>query len=425
MLAVAAPAVAAPRLVKGPYLQDLADTSITIMWQLDQVADARVTVTGAGGVRTRDVPGAPLVRAKIDGLQPATRYRYTVQVGDQHWDGEFATAPRPGTDVPFSFVVVGDSVENPDHHRRVIARLAEEVPDFIVGTGDIVDEGYRQDLWQEFFDVAEPIMRDNVFFPALGNHDRQGRNKNANTYTYYFSLPEDQGAGGRYYAFTYASARFIVLDSNLSSFSLNDQTDWLERELIAAREDPSIRHIFAVMHHPTYSISLHGGDIDLRERWGPLFEKYQVTAVFSGHDHTYQRAIANGIHYFVSGGGGAPLYPRRPNPNPIDVAAVKKFERVLHYLRVTVTGDRVEVTAVRADGTTIETTSWTEAWTPPAPVLVSAAGAPDAPRPAAASRAPAIASAPANGSDAPPVWLPVAVGVLVLGAALFVVRTLR
>ena len=89
------------------------------------------------------------------------------------------------------------------------------------------------------------------------------------------------------------------------------------------------------------------------------------------------------------------------------------------------TGDRVEVTAVRADGTTIETTSWTEAWTPPAPVLVSAAGAPDAPRPAAASRAPAIASAPANGSDAPPVWLPVAVGVLVLGAALFVVRTLR
>ena len=82
--------------------------------------------------------------------------------------------------------------------------------------------------------------------------------------------------------------------------------------------------------------------------------------MFSGHDHVYERAEHNGIRYFVTGGGGAPLYPRRPQPNPVDVEAVKKFERVLHYLRVTVTGNRVEVTAVRADGTTIETTSWTD-----------------------------------------------------------------
>ena len=36
-------------------------------------------------------------------------------------------------------------------------------------------------------------------------------------------------------------------------------TAWLERELIAARQDPQLRHIFVVMHHPPFSISLHGG----------------------------------------------------------------------------------------------------------------------------------------------------------------------
>src|SRR5690606_29686647 len=151
-------------------------------------------------------------------------------------------------------------------------------------------------------------------------------------------------------------------------------------ELIAARQDSSIRHIFAVMHHPPFSISLHGGATDLRDRWTPLFEQYGVSAVFSGHDHVYSRAEHDDIHYFITGGAGAPLYPRRPHSSPLDVAAVKKFERVLHYLRVTVTGARIEVTAIRADGTIIETTVWNDGVEPPQPQpsdeapLVAAAG---------------------------------------------------
>ena len=78
------------------------------------------------------------------------------------------------------------------------------------------------------------------------------------------------------------------------------------------------------MHHPPFSISLHGGQRDLRERWTPLFERYGVTAVFSGHDHCYERAERNGVHYFVSGGGGAPLYGRGQRAAAIDKAAAEK-----------------------------------------------------------------------------------------------------
>jgi acid phosphatase type 7 len=411
----------APKMLKGPYLQDLAPTSITVMWQMEPQLPAKLVVDGPGGQKVISVPADRITEAQIEGLEPSSRYRYRVEVGGESWTGEFATAPPVGKDVPFSFIVVGDSRnETMEPHRRIVARMSQEVPDFVLGTGDMVDEGFRQDQWQQFFDVENKLFRDNVYFPALGNHDRQGRGRTADTYRAFFSVPENGNDTERYYAFTYASARFLILDSNAYSFALTDQTAWIERELIAARQDPSIRHIFAVMHHPVFSISLHGGATDLRERWVPLFEQYNVSAVFSGHDHVYTRAENNGMRYFVSGGGGAPLYPRRPKSNPIDVAAVKKFERVFHFLRVTVTGNRIEVTAVRADGTTIETTSWTEGPAPVEPKKIAATGAPPAMSPA-----PPKAAAPSPADEKGMMWLGLGGLVVALGAAVFVVRSLR
>jgi len=420
--AMAGVAAAEPRMLKGPYLQDLAPTSITVMWQLDDPEPATLTVNGPGGEKVLSVPGSRIAEATVDSLVPSSRYRYRVQVGDKSWDGEFATAPPIGKDVPFTFIVVGDSRYGVETHRRVVERMSQEVPDFVLGTGDMVDDGSRQDQWQQFFDIENKFLRDNVYFPAVGNHDRQGRGRTADTYRAYFSVPENGNETERYYAFTYASSRFLILDSNIYSFALTDQTSWLERELVAARQDVAIKHIFVVMHHPPFSISLHGGAKDLRERWTPLFERYQVSAVFSGHDHVYTRAERAGVRYFVTGGGGAPLYPRRPKSSPVDLAAVKKFERVFHFLRVSISSHRVEVTGIRADGTTIETTAWSEGPPPApesAPVLADAAGAPKAVLPAAI--APPITGADAQGSL---LWLIGGVGAL-LAAAVVVVRTLR
>jgi len=413
-------ATAAPKMLKGPYLQDLAPTSITVMWEMDEQVPAKIVINGPGGERTIDVAPDHIVEAKLDKLKPASRYRYKVVVDGTEWAGEFATAPENGKDVPFSFVVYGDSRNGVEQHRRVIDRVAQEVPDFVLGTGDMVDEGFRQDQWQQFFDIESRLLRDNVYFPALGNHDRQGRGRTADTYRAYFSVPENGGDTERYYAFTYGTARFLVLDSNSYSFALTDQTAWIERELIAARQDPLVHHIFVVMHHPPFSISLHGGNVDLRERWTPLFEKYQVSAVFSGHDHVYERAEHNGIHYYVSGGGGAPLYPRRQKSNPIDVEAVKKFERVLHYLRVSISGNRIEVSGVRADGTIIETQSWSDG---PAPDVVKTTGAPASIPPTTMS--PGWTPVVDDGGGGSMLWWALGGGVLVLGAAVVVVRSMR
>jgi hypothetical protein len=353
LLALLVPAVAAGEpFLKGPYLQNVSRTEVTVMWQSDPAAPGRVRV----GATVLDAPATQVHEVRVTGLAPGKRYPYVVECGGKSAGGELVTAPEPSE--PFSFVVFGDTRSNPDQHRALVERVRREVPDFILMTGDMVDDGAKESDWQSFFAVERDLLAENVLFPAVGNHDRHGRTRGADAYRRYFALPADAPDPERYYAMSYGNARLLVLDSNEYSFALTDQTAWLEKELQRAAADPTVAHRFVVMHHPPYSVSIHGGQPELREMWTPIFERYGVDAVFSGHDHVYERAERNGVRYFVSGGGGAPLYPRDPRARPDDVAATIYFERTLNYLRVRVVGGFVEVAAVREDGTLIESVSW-------------------------------------------------------------------
>ena len=325
VLMVSAGDASARSFKKKPYLQNVSKRSVTVMWESSIGTPGAVTLH-TQPPRVIQSSSETVHEVVLDDLSPGRRYRFSVTSGDKSVDGEFATAPETGA--PFSFVVYGDSRSNASAHARVVERVRQEVPDFLLGTGDMVNDGSSEADWSKFFEIEGPLLSDVALFPSLGNHDRQGRGKTASNFRKYFSLPENSPNPERYYSFQYGSARILVLDSNTYSFALTDQTAWIEKELQAARLDEDIEHIFVTMHHPPYSISLHGGQDELREAWTPMFEKYGVDAVFSGHDHVYSRAQKNGIQYFVSGGGGAPLYGRKKKSDPIDKEAVQFFERV-------------------------------------------------------------------------------------------------
>ncbi len=341
---------------KGPYLQNVTTDAISIMWETDGNTTGRAVVRSPGEAdHVVDAPAARLHLARVTGLSAGRRYEYVVQSGSEEARGEFGTAPERSE--PFSFVAFGDTRSNAAMHLDLVERVRLEVPDFILGTGDMVNEGGNGQDWQIFFDVERELLRDNVMFPSLGNHDREPRGfRTAVGFRRFFDVPAE--GPDSHYAFTYGNSRILVLDSNAYSFALTDQTAWLEDQLKKARSDDRIEHVFVSMHHPPFSLAIHGGQPELREMWCPLFEKYAVDAVFSGHDHDYERSELNGVRYFVSGGGGAPLYPRDPRPAKQDVEASIYFERTYNYLRVQVVGDFVEVSAVRDDGTLIESTSW-------------------------------------------------------------------
>jgi hypothetical protein len=71
----------------------------------------------------------------------------------------------------------------------------------------------------------------------------------------------------------------------------NLQTLWLERTLAEARLDPGIDMIVVFMHQCAMSTSApgNGSDLGIRRAWLPLFDRYEVDLVLSGHEHDYER----------------------------------------------------------------------------------------------------------------------------------------
>jgi hypothetical protein len=71
----------------------------------------------------------------------------------------------------------------------------------------------------------------------------------------------------------------------------NLQTIWLEATLAEARRDHSVDMIVVFMHQCAMSTSVpgNGSDLGIRQAWLPLFDRYEVDLVLSGHEHDYER----------------------------------------------------------------------------------------------------------------------------------------
>ena len=78
-------------------------------------------------------------------------------------------------------------------------------------------------------------------------------------------------------------------------------------------------------------------------RSSPLFERYGVQLVVSGHDHDYQRSVPiNGVVYLVTGGAAG---TRRTGEE--DFTAVSFSWH--HFVELAVSRDRLVVRAVNQD----------------------------------------------------------------------------
>ncbi len=173
------------------------------------------------------------------------------------------------------------------------------------------------------------------FQASLGNHDQP-----ANIIYQQFNMN-----GQRYYTYARDNVRFFVLDSTRMD---PKQVEWIEASLRSAREDWKICYF----HHPLYSNARrHGSSVDLRVLLEPIFIKYGVNVVFSGHDHVYERVQPqNGISYFVSGSAGQ---LRRGNMRPTDQTAAY-FDQDQSFMLVEIDGDDMFFQAISRTGKTVD-----------------------------------------------------------------------
>ena len=209
--------------------------------------------------------------------------------------------------------------------------------DLVIMLGDNMYGSQRPaDFVKKFEMPYNLLLKAGVKFQAsLGNHDRPEN----------VLYPPFNMNGQRYYSYARTNVRFFALDSTLMDAK---QLEWLEAALRDAREDWKICYF----HHPLYSnASRHGSSVDLRLVLEPLFVKYGVNVVFSGHDHVYERIKPQkGIYYFVSGAAGQ---LRTGNVDATEQTAAS-FDQDQSFMLVEIAGADMFFQALSRTGKTVD-----------------------------------------------------------------------
>jgi hypothetical protein len=341
-------------LTTGPYLTGLSEAGVDVRFELDRAAGAAVEIThdegGAGGapLTIEDAPAATMHVVHTSGLPPATRFAYVVRVGGKALgQGHFTTAPRSDSGAPLKFLVYGDNRTDPTAHAAVVRALAATTSDFLVNTGDMVEDGGRAEDWHSFFDIEAKLLRDRALFVAIGNHELYDDQAGAN-FARYFGFAGPGGVPQPHGTVRLSNVRFFFLNA-MHDWGAGEDRRWLERELAQADNEPGLVWRIAVMHQGPWSGGPHGANATLiRAHLPELLEAHRVDLVFSGHDHIYERGDVGGVKYVVSGGGGAPLY------RASRIASTRKQESTYHFIEVVAGGEAIRLVARRIDGSLLD-----------------------------------------------------------------------
>jgi tartrate-resistant acid phosphatase type 5 len=140
-----------------------------------------------------------------------------------------------------------------------------------------------------------------------------------------------------YYTFTAGSVQFFAIDT----VEINEaELQWLDREL--SKSQAPWRIVYG--HYHIFSAT-RGDNKELIEKLLPILEKNSVDVYLNGHDHNLQELKSEGgVHFFVSGGGGADLY----NLNSYDRSVFKN--KVNGFTVLEADAEHLKVSFVGADG---------------------------------------------------------------------------
>lgn len=372
-------------LVRGPYLQQAGADRATVVWATRESGTAEVRYSGGGAsssvsATSRLVPASTTGfsfdyyqhEAQVAGLSPSTTYTYDPYVNGVDvttGTNNLRTAAVAGTGT-VSFIAFGDSGTGSPEQQQLSSMMNAESFDIALHAGDIAygdatgigDASYR--TYQDwFFAIYSSWLGSHPLFPVEGNHDSRPANGDGAAYLDLFSLPRNGASATypdhaeRYYSFDYGPVHFVALDTEFTFQDTSrraEQVAWLDADLASTSQPWKI----AYFHRPPYSAGgEHGSDLDVRAAFGPLFERYGVALVISGHEHDYERTnpmregtSGSPVTYLVTGGGGAPLYPS-------GTAAWTAYSSSQHhYLRASADECAIHVEAVGLNGSVFDRT---------------------------------------------------------------------
>lgn len=291
-------------------------------------------------------------RAQLADLEPGSTYMYRVGEEDAGWsEWIHFNLPSDDPDAPFTFIYLGDPQNDLfSQWSRSIrqAYAAEPEASFILYAGDLVNRGYNDLEWDEWYRAGDFIHRMLPSIMTPGNHE----------YSYpditplwksLFTLPsngpeEYEDLDGAAYYIDYPAVRVISLDGTTSEHDDSIraiQAEWLEEVL----KENDKKWTILTLHQPFYSTSGTRDNAQIRDAFQHLLDEYGVDIVLQGHDHAYGRGMLeagadepgnSGTMYVVSV-SGPKMYGVGDEKNWIQV----QLEQTQLYQVITIEGDQL------------------------------------------------------------------------------------
>jgi 3',5'-cyclic AMP phosphodiesterase CpdA len=245
------------------------------------------------------------------------------------------TPAAPGEEPQLRIAVAGDVGESGprlDATAGAIARIGAVEPfDALLILGDNAYPAGDPDALEGtvFRPFREVLDQGAELLAVLGNHDVMQGHADAQVAAL--------GMPGRWWSRSFGDVLVVGLDSTIPNDP--DQLAFLERTLA----DSTAAWRIVALHHPPYSAGYQGSNDAARAAFSPVFERYGVQLVLSGHDHDYQRSEPiGGVTYVVSGGAAV---TRRTGEESFTAVSFSWH----HFVELTVLDDRLVLRAVNQD----------------------------------------------------------------------------
>lgn len=239
---------------------------------------------------------------------------------------------------------------------------------FFVNMGDLVDNGEQYWQWARWLDAVDGMIEKIPLAPISGNHEDYTLNwKMTEPYTYLnlFTLPTNgmDGFNEYFYSYDYGDVHFTVIDTQkdeLAEFKPDlfaKELAWAEKDLASTQKPWKV----VLMHKHIFNFRVDGGFNEIGTTFMPLFDKYAVDVVFTGHIHSYRRTVPinqgaaaeNGTIYISTGAAGERL--RLNSPAKINLEAATNPQPALpNYLVLETNTGEMKIQAFTQKGDVID-----------------------------------------------------------------------
>ena len=315
------------KITHAPYLQNLGENEVTIVWTANKPSIGWVELAPDDGTHYYQTERPKFFNAKngikltstvhsvhLTGLKPGTRYRYRVysqevlsHVGWRVIYGNVAATSVYGKQPltfltsdhsrqSVNFAMVNDIHGKNDLLEKLISHCDLKKTDMFLFNGDMVSIfNNEKEIFEGFMDKATELFASEIpMYYTRGNHETRG--SFAIAFQDYFSPKQEH----IYYMFRQGPVCFVILDSGedkpdsdleYAGITVYDQyrteqAEWLKK-VLESKEYKEAPFKVVVCHMPPFG-GWHG-EQEVAEKFIPLLNNAGVDIMLCGHLHRYMR----------------------------------------------------------------------------------------------------------------------------------------